>query len=189
MEYGDKLEASGKFLSELLNWSTADLSSQFGMKRGHIARFTNRSSACEEPLPVAYTLRTKRMTTTPRNNSSLRSEISSINSKKMLNISRNPTTDRSSGQSMSEIKIKDGYVLKGIVAAEPAEPRAWGCVQAPPIVEDVSPYSDIENISVQKLTPEYKIGMERLVAITPPMKASELWRDKPAVLLCIRRPG
>ncbi|XP_044494476.1 peroxiredoxin-like 2A [Mangifera indica] len=32
--------------------------------------------------------------------------------------------------------------------------------------------------------------MERLVKTkTPPMKALELWREKPAVLLCIRRPG
>ncbi|XP_038999473.1 peroxiredoxin-like 2A [Hibiscus syriacus] len=32
--------------------------------------------------------------------------------------------------------------------------------------------------------------MEPLVkSKTPPMKASELWRCKPAVLLCIRRPG
>ncbi|KAF5178951.1 hypothetical protein FRX31_031462, partial [Thalictrum thalictroides] len=57
------------------------------------------------------------------------------------------------------------------------------------LVDDVSPYSAIENISVQKLTPEYKIRMERLVKTkTPPMKASGLWRDKPAILLCIRRP-
>ncbi|CAB4285912.1 unnamed protein product [Prunus armeniaca] len=73
---------------------------------------------------------------------------------------------------------------------EPAEPRACGCVQPPPVVEKVAPYSTIENISIQKLTPEYKMGMEHLVKTkTPPMKASELWRNKPAVLLCIRRPG
>lgn len=176
--------------------STADLTSQFGMKRGHIARFTDRNNACADPLPAAYNLRTKRMTsTTSRNDSILRSEqLSSINSRKMLSMSRAPTRDnslydRSLKQALSELRIKDGHIMKGIVAGEPAEPRACGCVQPPPIVEDVSPYSAIENISVQKLTPEYKIGMERLVKTTPPMKASELWRDKPAVLLCIRRPG
>ena len=55
-----------------------------------------------------------------------------------------------------------------------------------PVVDNVAPYSALENILVQKLTTEYKIGMERLVkSKTPPMKASELWQDKPAVLLCI----
>nr|POE97501.1 redox-regulatory protein [Quercus suber] len=73
---------------------------------------------------------------------------------------------------------------------EPAEPRVCGCVKPPPIVDTVAPYSAIESISIQRLTPEYKLGMELLVKTkTPPMKASELWRDKPAVLLCIRRPG
>ena len=175
--------------------SIADLSSQFGMKRGHIARFIDRNSACADPLPAAYNLRPKRMaTTTSRNNSILRSELSSNNSRKMLSMSRIPTRDSSMNdqsleQALSELRIKDGHIIKGIVAAEPAEPRACGCVQAPTIVEDVSPYPVIENISVQKLTPAYKIGMARLVKTTPPMKASELWRDKPAVLLCIRRPG
>ncbi|KAF5187378.1 hypothetical protein FRX31_023035 [Thalictrum thalictroides] len=80
--------------------------------------------------------------------------------------------------------------IKGIVAAEPAEPRLCDCIQPPPIVDDVSPYSAIENISVQKLTLEYKTGMERLVKRkTPPMKASGLCRDKPPILLSIRRPG
>ncbi|KAK1279416.1 hypothetical protein QJS04_geneDACA002779 [Acorus gramineus] len=43
-------------------------------------------------------------------------------------------------------------------------------IQPPPVVDNVSPYSSIENIAVQKLTPEYKIGMERLVkSKAPPM--------------------
>ncbi|PNY06359.1 hypothetical protein L195_g002823 [Trifolium pratense] len=87
-------------------------------------------------------------------------------------------------------KIRDGYVFKGIVASEPSEPRACGCVKPPQVSDQVASYGSIENISVQKLTPEYKIGMEPLVKIkTPPFKASELWRDKPAVIFCLRRPG
>ncbi|PHT60056.1 hypothetical protein CQW23_02419 [Capsicum baccatum] len=55
------------------------------------------------------------------------------------------------------------------------EPRACGCVQATPLIENVAPYSSIENISVQILTPESKIGMELLVKTkTPPTKASEV---------------
>ncbi|CAK9186242.1 unnamed protein product [Ilex paraguariensis] len=108
----------------------------------------------------------------------------------MTSSKRSAATDASLEQSLASFKIKDGHVFKGIVAALPAEPRACGCVQPPPVVESVAPYSIIENISVQKLTPEYKIGMERLVKTkTPPMKALEIWRDKPAVVLCIRRPG
>ncbi|KAG8498790.1 hypothetical protein CXB51_005134 [Gossypium anomalum] len=159
MQYGDKLEASRKSLPELLNLSTEDLSSQFGMKRGHIARFTDRNNKCTDPLPKSYGLPPRKLT--------------KYTTYKMQTIRKSfcrssTNNDRSLEESLADFKIKDGYIFKGIVAAGPAEPRAC----------------------VQRLTPEYKIGMERLVKTkTPPMKASELWRDKPAVLLCIRRPG
>ncbi|CAJ1947498.1 unnamed protein product [Sphenostylis stenocarpa] len=42
MQYADKMEDCGKNLSELINLSTTDLSTQFEMKRGHTARFVNR---------------------------------------------------------------------------------------------------------------------------------------------------
>ncbi|KAF8389873.1 hypothetical protein HHK36_024390 [Tetracentron sinense] len=194
MQYGDKLEASEKSLPELLNLNTQVLSSQFGMKRGHIARFTDRTNPCGNPMPSSYVLPAKKRTTAPsRNNSMYGSDLMSMNSRKMqsaVSLRGKKNSDGFLEQSMGEIKIKDGHIFKGIVASEPAEPRACGCVQPAPIVDDVAPYSSIENISVQKLSPEYKIGMERLVKTkTPPMKASELWRDKPAILLCIRRPG
>ncbi|KAL0380675.1 UNVERIFIED_CONTAM: Peroxiredoxin-like 2A [Sesamum angustifolium] len=197
MQYGDQLEASGKGLPELLSSSTLDLSSQYGMKRGHIARFMDRTSACAtDPLPALYTVPTRRQNNlASRNRSIYRSQNSSANSGKLQSMTRssgrsNSHSDFSLEQSLSSFKIKDGYVFKGVVAAMPAEPRACGCVQPPPIVENVAPYSAIENVSIQKLTPEYKIGMERLIKNkTPPMKASELWREKPAILVCIRRPG
>ncbi|XP_059650328.1 uncharacterized protein LOC132296103 [Cornus florida] len=196
MQYGDSLEASRKCLPELLGLSMPDLSSQFGMKRGHIARFMDRTSSCADPLPASYALPARRVTSIPsRNKSMFRRELVSVDSRKMHSLLKSPATsgknyDVSIEQSMAEFKIKDGHSFKGIVAAAPAEPRACGCVQPPPIVENVAPHSAIENISIEKLTPEYKIGMERLLKTkTPPMKASELWRDKPVVLLCIRRPG
>ncbi|KAL1551178.1 hypothetical protein AAHA92_19053 [Salvia divinorum] len=161
MQYGDQLEASGKGLPELL-----------GLKALHAHRIhcqhripsqQGGETACH-PEIVAFTLR-----------SSGRSSSGS---------------DFTVEQSMASFKIKDGYVFKGIVAAMPAEPRACGCVEPPSVVENVASYSTIENISVQKLTPGYKIGMERLIkSKTPPMKASELWREKPALFVCIRRPG
>ncbi|XVE91694.1 hypothetical protein REPUB_Repub01dG0032700 [Reevesia pubescens] len=185
MQYGDRLEASKKCLPELLNLSTEDLSSQFGMKRGHIARFTDRTNPCIDPPPKSYGLNGRKITGTPSRNNSIYRNFASVNAARSTT-----NNDRSLEESLADFKIKDGYVFKGIVAAAPAEPRACGCVQPPPIVDSVAPNSAIENISVQKLTPAYKIGMERLVkSKTPPMKASELWRDKPAVLLCIRRPG
>ncbi|XP_075524150.1 uncharacterized protein LOC142556573 isoform X1 [Primulina tabacum] len=192
MQYGDKLEASGKCLPELLAMSITDLSSQFGLKRGHIARFMDRTVACSvDPLPAQYSLPARnRSTLSSRNNITQKSESSSGDSKKLHGVSKLSSKEFSLEQSLASFKIKDGYVFKGVVAAMPAESRACGCIQPPPVVENVAPYSTIENISVQKLTPEYKIGMEPLIkSKTPPMKASELWRERPAILVCIRRPG
>lgn len=194
MNYADKLESARKSLSELLSLSMADLSAMFGMKRGHVARFLDRTRECAtEPLPASYSLQARRRTPgTPRNTSIYKRELSSVNSRKTMTGSsaKSSQADISLEQSMADLKIKEGHAFKGIVASLPAEPRACGCVQPPPVVENVAPLSIIESISVQKITPQYKVGMERLVKTkTPPMKASELWRDTTAVLLCIRRPG
>ncbi|XP_028098548.1 uncharacterized protein LOC114298211 [Camellia sinensis] len=53
IQYGDKLESSGKCLSKLLGLSMDEISSQFGMKRGHIARFMEKrtaNSSAPDPL-------------------------------------------------------------------------------------------------------------------------------------------
>lgn len=189
MQYADKMEDSNRNLLELLKLSTIDLVSKFEMKRGHIARFTNKTK-CDDSFKPPFRRRTSitmhgddsipKTNYSSSKNSSTKSNIRSINT----------TSDKSVEQSMIDLKIKDGYVYKGIVACEPAEPRACGCVKPPPVCDQVAAYSDVENISVQKLTPEYKFGMEPLVKTkTPPFKASELWRNKPAVFLCLRRPG
>lgn len=150
MQYAEKLEESGKSVPELLCVSAAELSSQFGMKRGHVARFTDKAGPCAEPVSSAG--------------------------------QRKSNTEPRGGDG--------GKAFGGVVAAGPAESRACGCVKAPAVVNQVAPYSVIENVSVQRLAPEHKIGTDRLVKSTsPPMKASELWRDKPVLLLCIRRPG
>ncbi|KAJ8548061.1 hypothetical protein K7X08_021297 [Anisodus acutangulus] len=193
-QYEDKLEESGNSLTELLNLSTVDLTSKFGMKRGHVACFTDKTAAFgRDSFSEAYNLEVRRRSAS-RNGSLYRKDISPVNSRKQSmtrSLRRTSTTsDISLEQSMADFEIKDGHIFKGIVASMPDEPRGCGCVQATPVVENFAPYSSIENITVQKLTPEYKIGMERLVKTkTPLMKASKLWRDKPAVLLWIRRPG
>ncbi|XP_057743433.1 uncharacterized protein LOC130961515 isoform X1 [Arachis stenosperma] len=178
MQYADKIEACGRSLPELLNLSTIDLSAQFDMKRDHIARFIDRTRFSD---PHRLQALSARRTSMSYKEDRIPMRLLSNGSNSMM---------RSNEYSLAEPKIKEGYVFKGIVASEPADPRACGCVQPPPVVDQVAPYSAIENISVQKLTPEYKIGMEPLVKTkTPPMKASELWRHKPAVFLCLRRPG
>lgn len=142
-------------------------------------------------MPPSYNVpaREKSMTSTSKSN--IHGE-ESTSTRRVLNAKYRGSSvyESSIEQSAPDPKIREGYAFKGIVAAEPAEPRLCGCIQPPPIADDVAPYSSIENISVQKLTPEYKVGMERLVTTkAPPMKASELWHDKPAVVLCVRRPG
>ncbi|KAF5941631.1 hypothetical protein HYC85_019273 [Camellia sinensis] len=92
MQYGDRLEASGKCLPELLGLSTGDLSTQFGIKRGHIARFTDRTIACAAaPLPPSCALPSRRRTTTlPTSNSIYKSEFISANTIKMQSMTRSP---------------------------------------------------------------------------------------------------
>lgn len=196
MDYSDKVENSGKSLSELLSMCKADLSAQFGMKRGHVARFMDKTHPwAAEPSPSSYSFQARRQKTGPSRNTSIyRRELSSLNSRKNMTAGStgkfSQGSDTSLEQSIADLKIKEGYIFKGIVSSMPAERRACGFVQAPSVVENVAPLSAIENVSVQKITPQYKIGMELLVKTkTPPMKASEMWREKTVVLLCIRRPG
>ncbi|KGN52006.1 uncharacterized protein LOC101217484 [Cucumis sativus] len=182
MPYADRLESTGKCLPELLSISVEDLTSQFHMKRGHIARFHDRKSSCVDPSTNKFDA--------PLASTSIKRTYQSNSSKRMQSMRSRNFQDKTVEQAMSEFKIEDGYEFKGIVATELAGHIACGCVQPPHIVDKIAPYSAIENISIQKLTPEYKIGMERLVKTkTPPMKASSLWQDKPAIILCIRRPG
>ncbi|KAI4314035.1 hypothetical protein L6164_026978 [Bauhinia variegata] len=191
MQYAEKMEASGKCLPEILNLSTTDLASQFDMKRGHIARFLDRTKCNDSSLKLRA-IQTRKRTSMVRRNDSIPSSLASVNSNitGRFQVRSNATPDRSIEQSLVDLKIREGYIFKGIVASEPADARACGCVQPPPVAEQVAPYAALEKISLQKLTPEYKIGKEPLVKTkTPPMKASDLWRDKPAIILCLRRPG
>ncbi|MCD9638908.1 hypothetical protein HAX54_023081 [Datura stramonium] len=153
---GSLQKESGNSLPELLKLSTVDLISKYGMKRGHVARFKTELQLLGEILfqkPI----------------------ISKKQSMKRSLGRTNTAYDVSLEQSMADLKIKDGHVFKAIVASMPDEPGACGCVQATPVIESVAPCSSIKNTSVQKLMPDYKIGMEHLVKTkTLPMKASEL---------------
>ncbi|CAL5413464.1 unnamed protein product [Camellia sinensis] len=64
MQYGDKLEDSGKSLAKLLELSNDDLSAQFGMKRGHIASFLEKRISCYH-LQAPHSLPSTQKTNTP----------------------------------------------------------------------------------------------------------------------------
>ncbi|CAL5413466.1 unnamed protein product [Camellia sinensis] len=84
IQYGDKLESSGKCLSELLGLSTNEISSQFGMKRGHIARFMEKrtaNSSTSDPLQQPP----HGLTSSKKTNKS--SRYDSIHKDKMLKVS------------------------------------------------------------------------------------------------------
>ncbi|KAL5078872.1 hypothetical protein RYX36_007293 [Vicia faba] len=188
MQYADKMEESGENLLELLKLSSNDLVSKFEMKRGHVARFINKTRGDDSLKLQKLPLRRKTSIVIHGDDSIIpKSNVSNYTSS---NSSTTRSNTRSNAGSDEQSMIKDGYVFKGIVASEPAELRACGCLKPPQVSDQVANYCAVENISVQKLTPEYKIGMEPLLKFkTPPLKASELWRNKPAVFLCLRRPG
>ncbi|PKA55833.1 Thioredoxin-like protein AAED1, chloroplastic [Apostasia shenzhenica] len=190
MLYADRLEASRASLPELLGMNTVALSSQFSMKRGHVARFINKEIGCRMPSSCSYLPPSGKSllycTTDGCNGSCRKDNLHRIKSHLKLN----PEYDGSISKAVMDLKVNEGHVFKGIVAAKSTEPRLCGCIKPPPIVDDVVPFSVLGNIPVQKLTPEYKVGVEHfLAAKAPAMKASELWVEKPTVLLCIRRPG
>ncbi|XP_058112444.1 uncharacterized protein LOC131255671 isoform X2 [Magnolia sinica] len=194
MQYGDRLEASGRSLTELLSLTTTVLSSQYSMRRGHVARFIDRAMACGISMAPSNVQPARRRTTSSISESIQGRDLMPVNSRKILSARSTlrgaANYEQSIEQSIADLKIKEGHVFKGIVASEPAESRLCGCVQPPPVVENVAPYSSIESISVQKLAPEYKVGMDSMLKLkTPPMKASELWLEKPVLLMCVRRPG
>jgi hypothetical protein len=131
----------------------------FEMKRGHIARFINKTR-CDDSFKLQkLPLRRRSSITMHGDDSILKSNGSnyytSSNSITRSNIRSNNNAGNYDEQSiLIDLKIRDGYVFKGIVASEPSEPRACGCLKPPQVIDQVASYCSIENISVQKLTPD-----------------------------------
>ncbi|KAG0452040.1 hypothetical protein HPP92_026164 [Vanilla planifolia] len=143
MQYADKMEDAGLTVSKLLKMRAIALSSQFSMRRAHVAIVFKRES-----------------------------------------------TNSSTTNVDQELKFKEGHVFKGIVAGKTTGHHLCSCFDPSPILDDVAPYPSLANISIRKLTTEYKACVEcQLATKAPLLKASELWNEKPTVLLCIRRPG
>lgn len=62
MKYANTLEASGRTLTELLSTSPTELTTQFKMRRGHVARFLDMGSACSIKLPSDLVLPARQVT-------------------------------------------------------------------------------------------------------------------------------
>ncbi|KAG0621536.1 hypothetical protein M758_3G027500 [Ceratodon purpureus] len=62
MKYADSIEASGKTLTELLSTSPTQLTNEFKMRRGHVARFLDQGSACAVKVPENLVLPARRVT-------------------------------------------------------------------------------------------------------------------------------
>lgn len=212
MEYADQLEASGIGLPNLLNISPSVLSSGYGMKRGHVARFFDRSSNCGVIMPPNLTLPARRTTRRPMARSVDMGSDYSSSTPSVKTAASPPASSVTSAYSseegfelygtksdanfrtlQKERQAPPPQFFKGVVAAALPEPRLCGFVSPSPIIEDVSPLSVLETIYVQKLTPEYRPGLdlwgERELKMPPPMKASDIWASKATVIFCIRRPG
>ncbi|CAM6064829.1 unnamed protein product [Sphagnum tenellum] len=191
MQYADKLEASGRNLSELLNTQPSVLTSEYGMKRGHVARFVDRASACGIEMPSTLSLPARKRTLTHQG----------------MRMTYNKNDNNNGGKSSSMIKsgFQDPVVLrkiagapidsKGIYSARPNN-SAHCCGLLSPHLgsEEVTPLSVLEKIKIQILTPEHKKGnnpfkASQPIKLPPPSKASELWANQPTLILCLRRPG
>ncbi|CAL5359634.1 unnamed protein product [Camellia sinensis] len=85
IQYGDKLESFGKSLQELLELSTDEISSQLGVKKGHIARFiekgTSNSSAPDPLQQPPQALTSSRKTSKTSSNNSIHKGLMGLESK------------------------------------------------------------------------------------------------------------
>jgi hypothetical protein len=62
IRYADALEASGKTLAELLASSPSQLTNEYKMRRGHVARFFDRGSTCAVKVPDNLVLPARKIT-------------------------------------------------------------------------------------------------------------------------------
>lgn len=206
MEYADTLEASGKTLSELLSTNPAELTREYKMKRGHVARFLDRGSACAIQLPRDLVLPARKVTAAHHGGSPMsppRSRPMSL--PKERNQDPTPEFGHPSVRMVESQESKTPVVLqptstqpppssKGIFSAPSATPRLCGLVKPGGLKEEVSSLGTLENIMVQKIAPQHSKGVNPFnnkgpIQLPPPSKASELWADKPTLILCLRRPG
>lgn len=232
MRYADTLEASGKTLSELLSTSPTQLTIDYKMRRGHVARFLEMGGACAVKLPNNLTLPARKFTAVHRGNAGIRVDndngfdnvdepllpvaagdqkprfTNDVKSK--FEVSPQPSMQKNELNSFSSNHevLKSPVVLKGpfsgqapssnsrgIFSAPEVPPRLCGILRDKGVKEEMTPLSVLEKIMVQKVTPVYTKGANpfknkgSLNPLPAPVKASELWAEKPTIILCLRRPG
>lgn len=202
MEYADKLEATTKTLQELLNTALPVLVHEYGMVRSHAARFLNRQMSGGLIMPPDLQQRkggaSKTADSGPGQGAGTHGQLSesmSLSAKHFV-----PAYDVNSHSQVEDSQQlhdaadrEDPTEFKGIVAAVPAPPRMCGLVKPPPVVKDVTPLEILERANIKKVFPEYRVGAGSSVVgaikLPPPVKASDIWQQRPTVLYCLRRPG
>ncbi|MCO5564451.1 hypothetical protein L7F22_018112 [Adiantum nelumboides] len=128
MEYAEKLDVSSKGLPELLNLSPSTLSTQYGLKRGYVARIFDRAMACGIVMPPSLT---PVSTSHRRSSFGLSKDLDSYKSSPNRPFSET-TSSVKPFNSVSDVG-RDKFVatvgsFKRIVAAIPLEPRFFGII-------------------------------------------------------------
>jgi len=194
MDYADTLEASGKTLSELLSTPPAELTRDYKMKRGHVARFLDRGSACAIQLPKDLVLPARKVTAAHHGGAPLSPP------KKRPTSPPRMTTPPDSGIKMvtstqETTSSKPPVVHQAAIFSAPSvTPRLCGLLQPGGLKEEVSSLGSLENIMIRKIAPQHSKGVNPFAGKGPihmpePTRASELWAEKPTLILCLRRPG
>lgn len=208
MEYADTLEASGKNLQELLKSSPSELSSEYKMKRGHVARFLDRGSACGIQVPNDLVIPARKATAAHHGGASLsppRSMSVSPPRQRRSESSNASYADSRASPPEEQPEHKPPVIVRpmtsqappashAIFSAPKVEPRLCGLVKLGVMKEEVTPLSALENIMIQKLAPQHSKGVNPFkgkepIQLAAPFKASQLWAEKPTLILCLRRPG
>ncbi|KAL2633383.1 hypothetical protein R1flu_004862 [Riccia fluitans] len=211
MQYGNVLESSGERLRELLNISPSELVSNYGMRRGHVARFHDRlyatsagSLASNSRCPEEADVYSEAGSYLSRQSESIPAEIHNFvndNGAVRQTLHKRHGSDAAAASSLNSYNRSysenDVVPIHGIVANKDSPARLCGLIRSRRVMNDVTPLSILEKIYVQRLAPEYKKGMMVTggpetgceLSLLPPMKAAELWAHRPVVFLCVRRPG
>ncbi|XP_024375270.1 uncharacterized protein [Physcomitrium patens] len=212
MEYADTLEASGKNLQELLIAKPSELTKEYKMKRGHVARFLDKKSNSTIQLPTDLVLPARKITAARHGGApiSLPRTLTMSPPRQRRSEHSNTSTDSTDGGStspavsdlqeyeapviMAPMSAQPPVITKGIFSAPEAETRLCGLVKLGGMKQEVTPLSTLEKILVQKLAPQHRKGVNPFrgkgpIQLSSPFKASELWADKPTLILCLRRPG
>ncbi|KAJ7534738.1 hypothetical protein O6H91_12G001400 [Diphasiastrum complanatum] len=196
MEYADNLETLGKPLSKLLEISPSLLTSPIWHEKRSRGTLCRSSICLRESLhpPCCQAIRGRELL---HQDTQLMQISHPLNPPAALLSATAPVRLLKPIAQLGLVKTKERAnklsTQKGIVAAAPAMPRLCGILKPFEIVDNVTPLSVLEKIPIQKLTPEYRKGVDPWalggMKVPPPSRAGELWAKRPTLILCVRRPG